>query len=92
MVKKINEYWLGLSSAKQYLIWICSFCFITFLGVSSLVVISLHEILTSQIIYFASLCIFLFVSIFVIGILYLTIIWPTTKYTDSFKSKKIEKD
>lgn len=75
MLKKINEKWMKLDPANQYLIWISSFAFLLALSVLSLVLMTTFGI-TEDVMRIIIVGVSSFSVFFTFVVLFLTVIWP----------------
>lgn len=89
MIKRINKWWMSLEPGEQYMYWIITFCMMLISSIA--ILLGTAGFITGK-----SLSVFLFmlvagvsgfVGLFMIVVLFLTVIWPH-KYQDV--SRKIK--
>jgi len=78
MNNKITNWWFGLHTSSQYLIWISTFCCMIASGVLFLILM-MNDIDTVNLLMAVSSGIVFIVGFFTFVILFLTILWPNLK-------------
>lgn len=90
MLKRINDWWMGLEPGEQYMYWIITFCLMLLSGIAILsgtVGMFVGNAITVYL-FLLIAGIACFIALFMAVVLFLTVIWPH-RYQQETKHKQI---